>query len=320
MSGESEECDGLATVRDWLRYAVSRFNAAGLSYGHGTDRALDDAAFLVLAALHLDGGELDPWLEARLTRSERQRVRELIEARIATRKPAPYLVGFGYLRGYRFQVDERAIVPRSYLGELLADRIDESDLGPSPLPEPDAVGRVLDLCTGGGSLAILAALAYPRAAIDAVDLSADALALAAENVDRYELADRIALHQGDLFAPLRGTRFDLIVSNPPYVTDAAVAAFPPEHRAEPDMAHRAGADGLDLVRRLLAAAGSHLTETGRLVVEVGTGRDALEATYPHVPFLWHDTESSAAEVFSLEASDLKFAPSPSAKSKPRRRS
>lgn len=307
MSESAGRTAELITIRDWLRYAVSRFNAANLSYGHGTDCAVDEAAFLILAALDLDITEIDPWLEARLTTPERKRLDELVEARVVTRKPAPYLVGAAYVRGRRFRADERAIVPRSYIAELLCDRIDQgAELFP-PLPTDLPVTRILDLCTGGGSLAILAALAFPEAHVDAVDLSADALTLARENVADYGLDDRIRLIEGDLFASLGDATYDLVVSNPPYVTDAAVAAFPPEYRAEPELAHRAGRDGLDIVHRILAGCGQHLAPTGQLVIEVGQAGPALTESYSKLPFVWLETATSTHEVAALPAPALQSA-------------
>ena len=296
--------DELLTMRDWLRYAVSRFSAAGLSYGHGTSTPLDEAAFLILSALHLPIDSLDPWLEARLTRGERETVLELIERRIATRKPASYLVSAAYIRGYRFYVDERVIVPRSFIGELVCDIVD--DTNPESLPGLHAadVSRVLDLCTGSGCLAVLSAIAFPYANVDAVDISAGALAVAARNVADYGLSDRVTLLQSDLFGKLAGKRYDLIISNPPYVTSEAVAAFPPEYAAEPKIAHHGGDDGLDLVRRILDAAPAHLTEDGMLVVEIGMGRELLQAAYPDLPFVWLDTAESSGEVFQLAAADF----------------
>ena len=306
----------LITVRDWLRHAVTRFNAAGLAYGHGTASALDEAAFLILETLHLPIDQLEPWLDARLATPERVQVRDIIEARIAGRKPASYLTGTAYIRGRRFAVDERTIVPRSYIGELLSDLIDEPEAEPSPLGLAGApVASVLDLCTGGGSLAILAALAFPHARIDAVDISKDALEVAQRNVADYGLAGRIKLAQSDLFGALAGRSFDLILSNPPYVSDESLAAFPPEHRAEPKLAHAGGADGLDIVRRILSEAGRYLDPAGTLVVEIGQARDALVAAYPGLPFLWLDTAESEGEVFALPASALLPKP-PRRKTKP----
>ena len=294
------DADEFITLRDLLRFAVSRFTAAKLSYGHGTSSALDEAAFLLLEALSLPIDDINPWLDARLTRAERERLLGLIEARITTRKPAPYLVGRAYIRDLRFTVDERVIIPRSYLGELLLDgRLVEMGMVDNPL----AAGAVLDLCTGNGSLAIIAALEFPNAEIDAVDLSADALAVAQGNVDEYGLGDRIQLAQGDLFAPLKGRRYDLIISNPPYVAAAEVDAFPPEYQAEPMMAHLGGEDGLDLVRRILLEAGDHLNPDGGLLCEIGTGRDILEAEFD-LPFTWLDTDESEGEVFWLSAEGL----------------
>ena len=291
--------DDLLTIRDLLRYAVSRFNAAGLVYGQGTTRALDEAAFLILETLHLAVDELEPWLDARLTREERDRLVALFEQRIATRKPASYLTSSAYIQGHRFFVDERVIVPRSYIGELLGGDLAHL-IGP-----PEDVGSVLDLCTGSGCLAILAALRYPNATVEAVDISGDALEVARRNVADYRLEERVRLYRGDLFAPLGRRRFDLILSNPPYVSAAAMAALPPEFQAEPALALSGGEDGLDLVRRILAGASRHLSPTGHLIVEIGTGQEALAAAYPELPFRWLDSEASEGEVFHLPAAALR---------------
>lgn len=295
--------DDLITVRDLLRYAVSRFNAAGLTYGHGTGNALDEAAFLILEALHLPVDDINPWLDARLLPDERRHVASLLDARISTRKPAPYLVGKAYIQGIPFHVDERVIVPRSFIAELLLG----DALGPDALgliPEPEAIGSALDLCTGSGCLAIIAAMCLPNAEVDAVDLSADALEVAKLNLAEHGMEDRIRLLKGDLFKPLKSARYDLIITNPPYVAAAEVAAFPPEYTNEPLMAHLGGADGLDLVRRILAEAPAHLTPEGGLICEIGTGRHILEDEYPTLPFTWLDTEQSEGEVFWLSRRDL----------------
>jgi ribosomal protein L3 glutamine methyltransferase len=289
----------LITLRDWLRYAVSRFNAAGLAYGHGTASALDEAAYLLLHTLHLPVDQLDPWLDARLPMADRRALREIIETRISTRKPAPYLTNEAYVQGHSFYVDERVIVPRSYIGELLGKGL------AGVVADPDALGRVLDLGTGSGCLAILAALAFPNAQIDASDVSQDALAVAERNVGDYGLQDRVRLIQSDLFGALGDRRYDLILANPPYVSAAAMTEFPPEYAAEPRLAHAGGADGLDLVRRILAEAADHLSPDGALVVEVGTGREILEREYPRLPFLWLDTAESEGEVFALPAAALR---------------
>lgn len=287
----------LVTLGDFFRFAVRRFRAARLAYGHGTTNAVDEAAFLVLEALRLPVHALDPWLDLKPTATERARLLTLIEARVALRLPAPYLVGAAYMHGVRFRADKRALIPRSFIGDLLIG-------GALPLGDPARVRRVLDLCTGSGCLAILAALVFPRARIDAVDLSAGALALARRNVADHRLGDRITLHRGDLFAPLAGKRYDLILSNPPYVDGRGMAKLPPEYRHEPRLALAAGDDGLKLVHRILAEAPRHLAKDGNLLCEIGRGRRPLEAAYPRLPFLWLDTEQSEGEVFWIARKDL----------------
>jgi ribosomal protein L3 glutamine methyltransferase len=303
IAADDERLAEFATVRDLFRYAVSRFNAAELAYGHGATNAVDEAAFIVLEGLKLPIDALDPFLDARLTRAERARLIALIDARVSTRKPAAYLLNRAYIQGVGFYVDERVIVPRSFLGELLFHGL----VGPGALiDDASAIESALDLCCGGGSLAILAARVFPHAEIDAVELSAEALAVARRNVEEHGLADRVRLHQGDLFAPLGARRFDVILANPPYVDAESLAAFPPEYAAEPRLAHEGGRDGLDIVRRILAEAGAHLTPEGALVCEVGRARARLEAAYPDLPFLWLDAEESEAEgeVFVLRAGEL----------------
>ncbi len=301
MTGSEERIELFATPRDWLRYAIGRFRAAGLAFGHGATTALDEAAFLILEGLKLPIDALDPFLDARLLRSERERLDALIEARVTTRKPAAYLLNRAYIQGVPFYVDERVIVPRSFIGELLMTAFAEEN---ALTGDPEAVSRALDLCTGGGSLAILAARVFPNARIDAVDLSSEALDVARRNIDEHGLADRVALIEGDLFQPLKGARYDLILANPPYVDAEAVKAFPPEYAAEPRMAHAGGEDGLDIVRRILRQAPDHLAPKGRLVCEIGRGRELLLRDFPDLPFTWLDTEESAGEVFLLSAADF----------------
>ena len=284
----------LVTLGDFFQFAVARFRAARLAYGHGTTNAVDEAAFMVLEALRLPISRIDPWLDLVPTEPEKARLMTLIEARIGLRMPAPYLLEAAYMHGVRFHIDRRALIPRSFIGDLLAG-------GALPTARPR---RILDLCCGSGCLAILAALAFPRAKIDAVDLSPGALALARRNVATHRLGDRITLHRGDLFKPLQGQRFDLIISNPPYVDAGGMEKLPPEFRHEPRMALAAGDDGLDLVHRILAEAPAHLTKSGGLVCEIGRGRPPLEAAYPRLPFIWLDTELSEGEVFWLSRSDL----------------
>jgi ribosomal protein L3 glutamine methyltransferase len=289
----------LVTLLDFLRYAVSRFNEAGVVVAHGTTDVVAEAAFLIGECLHLPPEGFESFAHARLTAREAGAVADLIEERIRTRKPAAYLVKRMYMRGVPFYVDERVIVPRSYIGEIL-----ESHFSGEPgslIEDPGAVARVLDLCTGSGCLAVLAARAFPDAVIDAVDLSKKALQVAARNVADHGLADRIALHAGDLFAPLGQTRYDLIISNPPYVDAEGMAGLPRECRHEPKMALDGGRDGIDIVRRILAGAPAHLVAGGGLLCEVGRCRPVLEEAFPDLPFLWLDSEDSEAEVFWLEA-------------------
>lgn len=299
MAGDGDISD-LRTVRDFLRWAVSRFNAAGLSYGHGTDNAFDEAAFIILETLQLPIDRLDPFLDARLTTPERAAVADIVERRVTTRKPASYLTGTAYIHGLRFRVDERALVPRSFIGELLADGA-LLDGAMNLIPDPTSIGRVLDIGTGSGCLAILAAYAFPSAEVDAVDISRPALDLAALNVADHGMDRRISLIESDLFAALPGRTYDLVIANPPYVDAEAIAALPAEFRHEPLGALAAGNDGLDVVRRLLADVAGHLSADGGLLCEVGTGRDRLEEAFPDLPFLWLDTAESSGEVFWLTA-------------------
>lgn len=279
----------MPTVLDSIRAAARRFTRARLSYGHGTGNALDDAGWLVLETL---GGETN--LKRKLTLREEKAVKAIVDKRIETRKPSAYLLNKAYVQGLPFYIDERVIVPRSFIGELLVE-----DLGLLGNPK-----TILDLCTGSGCLAILAAHVFPKAKVDAADLSKDALAVARRNVTDYKLARRLHLHQGDLFAPLKGKKYDLILTNPPYVDAPAMKKLPPEYRHEPAMALGSGKDGLDIVRRILKEAPRHLTPKGGLLCEVGRGRKRLEKEYPHLPFLWLDTELSEGEVFWLSRAQL----------------
>jgi ribosomal protein L3 glutamine methyltransferase len=296
----------LLTLLDFVRYAVSRFIEAELVFAHGTTDPLAEAAFVVCEALHLHPDRFETFATARVTAAEGKQILDLIARRVTTRKPAAYLVNRIYMRGLPFYVDERTIVPRSFIGELLDQHFggDGDDEGGSLISDPAAVESVLDLCTGSGCLAILASRNFPNAEIDAVDISRDALEVAARNVADYGLQDRLTLHRGDLFKPLGGKRYDLIISNPPYVDADGMASLPRECRAEPTLAFDGGADGLDVVRRILDEAAAHLTPQGGLLCEIGRCRPQLEAAYPQLPLLWLDTEDSEGEVFWIAAADL----------------
>ena len=288
----------LRTVRDFLRFAVSRFNQTGLSFGHGSSNAYDEAAYLILHTLHLPLDNLEPFLDAHLTESECTELLHVIQQRVERHVPAAYLTHQAFLGDYSFYVDERVIIPRSFIAELLHDKF-------SPwISEPGSVGTVLDMCTGSGCLAILAAMAFPNAQVDAADLSADALAVAQRNVDDYGLQERIRLIRSDLFRDIGNNRYDIIISNPPYVDAASVAALPKEYLYEPKLALGSGEDGLDATRLILNDAANHLTENGILIVEIGHNRDALEAAYPELPFTWLDVSAGDQYVFLLSKSDL----------------
>ncbi|MGE0004867.1 MAG: 50S ribosomal protein L3 N(5)-glutamine methyltransferase [Parvibaculaceae bacterium] len=292
--------DDLVTIRDVLRFAASRFGEAGLAFGQGTASAVDEAAFLILETLHLPVDDINPWAEARLTRPERELLLARIEERVTARRPAAYLTGHAYIQGIPFHVDERVIVPRSFIGELLFTDLFGGE-GFALVPDVSAVGRVLDLCTGSGCLAILAAHVFPNAVVDAVELSPRALEVARLNFAESGHAERLNLFEGDLFQPVADDRYDLVVANPPYVDAAAMEALPPEFRHEPAMALDGGEDGLDVVRRILAEAPRHLEPEGGLLCEIGRGRELLEDDYPELDFFWLDTAESTGEVFWLTA-------------------
>jgi ribosomal protein L3 glutamine methyltransferase len=294
----STEIHDLATLRDWLRYAVSRFGEAKLSFGHGSGNAYDEAAYLILHALNLPLDRLEPFLGATLTQGERARLLELLVRRIDQRVPAAYLTHEAWLGDFRFYVDERVVIPRSFIAELVPD-------GLAPWMGNEAgVTAALDMCTGSGCLAILLAHSYPDADIDAVDISADALTVAQRNVADYGLADRINLIRSDLFTNLSEKSYDLIISNPPYVTAVAMAELPPEYRHEPALALAGGDDGLDAVRTILKEAPRFLNPNGTLVVEVGHNRAAVELAWPRLPFVWVATATAPDSVFLLKRADI----------------
>jgi len=287
-----------STVRDLLRFAVSRFNEANLFFGHGTQNAYDEAAYLILHSLHLPLDTLEPFLDARLTRDELENVLHILERRVIERIPSAYLTHEAWLGDFRFYVDERVIVPRSFIAELLREQL-------SPwVEDPEVVTSALDLCTGSGCLAILMAHAFPNAEIDAADLSPDALEVAKRNVADYALEDQVHLVQSDLFAALEGRTYDVIISNPPYVNAPSVQALPAEYLHEPELALGSGEDGLDATRIILRDAPKHMNPDGILVVEIGYNRDALEAAFPELPFTWLETSAGDGFVFLLKREQI----------------
>ncbi len=287
------------TLRDLLRHAVTRFNTEGLFFGHGSDNAYDEAAYLLLHTLKLPLDRLEPFLDARLTPEEIARLLALIERRATDRVPVSYLTREAWLGDYRFYVDERAIVPRSFIAELVPGHFQPW------LANPGEVGDVLELCTGSGCLAILLADAFPFAQVDAVDLSADALAVAARNVDDYQLQDRITLIESDLYAKLpEGKTYDLIVTNPPYVNSESMRHLPPEYRHEPSMALAGGDDGMDLVRQIVAGAKARLNPGGILVVEIGNEFVYADLAFADYELTWLSTSAGDEQVFLLTADQL----------------
>ncbi len=301
-SCETHDHDGplaeLVTLRDWLRYAVSRFNQADLFYGHGCLNAYDEAAWLLLSTLSLPRDRLEPFLDACILSEEREKLLEAIRLRTEERIPTAYLCREAWLGDFRFHVDERVIIPRSFFGELLEE-------GFAPwIDSPESIRTALDLCTGSGCLAVLMAYAFPFAEIVAADISADALRVADKNVKAYQLESRIELVQSDVFNALEERTFDFILCNPPYVTAESVAALPPEYLHEPDMALGAGEDGLDVIRRLIAEAERHLNPGGWLAVEVGHNQSIVEAAFPDLPFTWLSTGEAQNVVFLLNKKEL----------------
>jgi ribosomal protein L3 glutamine methyltransferase len=288
----------LVTVRDWLRYAVTRINRAGCFFGHGLPDAYDEAVYLILHTLALPLDRLEPFLDACIPGDEREDILEAIEKRAVDRLPAAYITGEAWLGDFRFKVDPRVIIPRSYFAELLQN-------GFTPwIQDPDAVTAAMDMCTGSGCLAILMAFAFPNAVITAVDISQDALDVAAENVAAYGLEDRIKLVLSDGFSSVPEQRFDFILSNPPYVTREAVDALPPEYLHEPGIALGSGEDGLDLVRKLLVDAPRYLKPEGVLAVEVGHNRSIMEDAFPHLTPTWLSGPSGDDKIFVLETGQL----------------
>jgi len=290
--------ESLLTIRDWLRYSVSRFEEAGIFFGHGTDNAYDESVWLVMSALHLPLDTLDNFLDARITKDEAKHLAHLIERRVTERVPTAYLLREAWLKGFKFYVDERVIVPRSFIAELLED-------GLQPWIEyPEMVESAADICTGSGCLGVLLAHAFPNAAVDVIDISPDAIAVTNINIKNYDLEDQVTAVQSDMFSGLAGKTYDLIISNPPYVDAPAMALLPKEYRNEPQIALGSGTDGLDHTHTLLKEAGKHLNDGGVLVVEIGHNRDALLDAYPDLPFTWLEVESGNEFVFLLTKEQL----------------
>ena len=294
----------LPSVAELIRSTATRLKRAKVVFAHGTADPLAEAAFLISETLGIHPDHVEARAGMGVTAARQRKISALVERRIRTRKPAAYLLKHIYMRGVPFTIDERAIVPRSYLGEIIDSELFAGESF-SLVRDPDSIKSVLDLCTGSGCLAILAALRFPNATVDAVELSKEALELARRNVADHRLRKRVRLLRGDLFAPLKGARYDLIVANPPYVDRDGMAALPPECRHEPQLALDGGSDGLSVIRRILERAGSHLNEGGGVLCEVGRCRPALERAYPDTQFVWLDTEQSSGEVFWLDASQLR---------------
>lgn len=288
-----------STLRDLLRYAVTRFNAARLFFGHGSNNAFDEAAYLLLHTLNLPLDKLEPFLDARLLPEEVEAVLRVIDRRADERLPAAYLTNEAWLGNYRFYVDHRAIVPRSFIAELIPEQF-------APwISDPDGVKNILELCTGSGCLSIMLADAFPNAQVDAVDISPDAMEVARRNVGDYRMQDRITLIESDLYENVPDKLYDLIVSNPPYVNSASMGDLPQEYLREPRIALAGGEDGMDLVRGIVAGAAARLVRKGVLVVEVGNERDHAEAAFPGRELTWLSTSAGDDMVFLMTTDQLK---------------
>ena len=297
MTRINYQYEGLETIADFVRWGASLFQQAELFFGHGTDNPFDEAMFMVFSTLKLPWDLPERYWQSRLTTAERARITQLFQQRIETRKPAAYLTGEAWFAGLPFYVNEHVLVPRSPIAELIERRFDG-------WVQPENVHRILDLCTGSGCIGIACLKAFPHAQVDLADISPEALAVARRNVDRHGVNQQVETIESDLFESLQGRRYDLIVSNPPYVDAIEMAHLPPEFQQEPALGLAAGEDGLELVRRMLAEAKDHLTEQGVLVVEVGVSWMNLVEAYPELPFYWFEFEQGGEGVFALNRSEL----------------
>jgi len=291
-----EDLTALRSLRDFIRWGASEFNRAGLVFGHGTGNALDEAFHLVLWRLGLPFDLPATYLESALSETERTQVHELLQRRVLTRKPAPYLTGEAWFCGEPYYVDERVLIPRSPIGELIAQQF-------APWL-PEAPQTILDLCAGSGCIGIACALAFPDSVVELAEIDAHALPIIERNILRHGVESRVRVATGDLFAPLKGRRFDLIVSNPPYVPHAEWAALPSEFHHEPRLALEAGLDGMDVVARILAQAPAHLHDYGWLICEIGGSREEFDSRFPELPAIWPDFEQGGDGVFVIAQSEL----------------
>lgn len=294
----------LFTIRDWIRYAVSQFEASDIFYGHGTDNAYDEAVWLIMSALHLPMDTLNNFLDARITTAERTKLAGFIEQRITQHTPTAYLLKEAWLQGLKFYVDERVLIPRSFIAELL-----NNDLSPW-IEFPEMIESAADICTGSGCLGILLASVFPNAAIDVIDISQDAIDVANINIANYGLEAQVTAIKSDMFSALKGKQYDVIISNPPYVDAPSMAALPAEYQNEPQLALGSGVAGLDHTHTILREAANYLNDDGILIVEIGHNRDALEAAYPNIVFTWLEVSSGNEFVFLLTKSQLTLGHSP----------
>ena len=289
----------LSTIRDWIRYAVSQFEVSDIFYGHGADNSYDEAIWLIMSGLHLPMDTLENFLDANITSTERDHLANLIEQRVTNHTPTAYLVKEAWLHDFKFYVDERVLVPRSFIAELLLD----DSLSPW-IEFPEMVESAADLCAGSGCLGILLAHAFPDATVDVIDISPDAIDVSNINIANYGLEEQVTAIQSDMFTALAGKTYDVLISNPPYVDAPSMAALPTEYRNEPQLALGSGTDGLDHTHTILREAANYLTDEGVLIVEIGHNREALLEAYPAVPFVWLDTSAGDQFVFLLTKAQL----------------